>query len=240
MIPLVRKAKRVGLRLLFLKPSETHGAIKKYRNVFCGLTPLPLIVTYKLQVWIGPMVYTDGFSPSVIIASRVARTELCECKRLLVTSESIASYSLARILASVVCGGESVIIKRSLDPVSEARREDCILLIGDKGIRIYSSRKFHVVTDLASLYRKTFGFDPVFAATAGECSIIQDKLSKLKRLEPTLTDILGAYNTLHVPLPTVIEYLRYTRLDYNPELLRLNIALLQKYQHLIKPQPTTT
>jgi len=235
LLPIQRAAKRYSLKLRLVAPAETTHAIVEMRAGYCGLTPLPIVVSESLPLHRGPTVYTVNTSPSVVIDTD---RELCDCDIILVTRESVAAYTYTRIAAHILCE-KRVRVVYKMDDESEASARVCRLYIGDKGVKIYAKRGGHVL-ELAKVYKEAVGVDPVFAATAGGgCSRIASILEKIARTRFTIGDVLRAYSRLRVPLPIILKYFDSIRLDYNIELVNRNIEVLHEFKHLINPHPIT-
>ncbi len=232
--PIVRAARKYGLLLEYVTPSETEAKITRMNDEYCGLTPLPLVVFYRLPIVEGPTVYTLDSSPSVVIETGTG--DVCDCEKIIVSSESVAAYMYIKLAVNLLCR-RPPLVTRNAETVRDAR--SCRAFIGDKGIILYALRKGSVI-EVADIYKKATGLYPVFAATAGNgCPRIGTVLRKLYRARFTLGDVLQAYNRLRIPLHYIEYYFNSIHLDYNESLIMQNMELLHEYKHLINPHPST-
>ena len=239
LLPLVRLAGRLGLRLVYAKPSETPWLIESLGGEYCGLTPLPLILRYGLEVHPGPMVWVSRCSPSLVVLTPGA-VHPCGCRRLVVTSESVATLTYASLIGEA-CGFrvESARVDAE-SAVTLARSGSCVLLIGDEGVKAWTR-----VTDgrvglyeFARLASEVLGVEGLaFAATAGRgCRRIARLLSRLTRIQPSLMDVLRASRLLRAPLPLASRYLGCTRLTFNREVLEASLGLLSTGLSAFQPR----
>ena len=229
--PLVRRARRLGLHLVSATPSETPLLIEKLDSDYCGLTPLPLILRYSLEVHPGPMVWTGRCSPSLVLITP-DELEPCRCSTLVVTRESISTRMYASLLAERC---EFSVETMALDARAAVRLAEsgvCTLLIGDEGVRAWTASRgrrvrLYEFSPLAASILGTGGL--AFAATAGPgCRRIGRVLKRLSRVEPSLVDELKAAWSLGVPLSLAARYLRCTRLSFDTSILRASLRLLSK------------
>ena len=224
-----RYATRLGVKLAYAKPSETEKLIVTLGGLYCGLTPIPLILRYSLQPRQGPMVWVSGCSPSLVIITPRG-LHPCECKRLIVTRESVATRMYAALLSNR-CGYivETARINAH-DAIRLAERGICSLLIGDEGVRakLIARGSKTSIYEFAEIASKLLSIDGlVFAATAGPgCTRLKDALTRLSRVEAGLMDILTVARMLRIPVPLAERYLRCTRLTFNPALLAKSLQLL--------------
>ncbi len=225
--PLVEAAERLGLHLVYAKPSEVPRLIEALGSAYCGLTPLPLMLRHGLAVHPGPMVWVDSCSPSLVVLTPRGLDPL-ECRELIVTSESIATRTYAEVIAAVAGLALRTRAMSVEEAVEEARRGSCTLLIGDSGVRAWLYVDGVEVHEFIRVYARVRGLDRLaFAATAGPgCPALRGRLSRLLGLRPTLAAVLRVASRLRVPLPLAERYMRCTRLSWEPGVLEASIAEL--------------
>ncbi len=213
-----------------VKPRDTERVIRKMGEEYCGLTPLPLIVRYELRVRRGPIVATKGCSPSLVAVLPKSYSSICDCKGIRITAESVATRAYLSLALRRLCGMTRV-----------TQDGECLVLIGDKGVRAWLEYNGTRILELSRVFRQAFGFEPVMAATAGQgCLRLGNVLDRLSRLKAGLMDVLRVASRLNLPLPLAEKYLRCTSLVYNESLVNASIYLLHSSKHLNSPQPTTT
>ena len=229
--PLLRKARRLGLHLVYAAPRDTPALIEMLGDGYCGLTPLPLILRYSLEVYTGPMVWTGHCSPSLVVITPEG-LEPCECRTLIVSEESISTRTYASLLAER-CGFS--IETRAIDAETAIKLAEagvCALLIGDEGIRawIASQGKRVKLSEFSALASSILGMEGfAFAATAGPgCRRIKEVLEGLSRIRPSMIDALRIARLLRIPIPLAARYLKCTRLEFNQLILLDSLHLLSK------------
>ncbi len=229
--PLRHRLQRLGVKIVEVTPRETSRLIERLGEMYCGLTPLPLVIRYRLPILRGPLVRIEGCSPSLVVVLPPGYSSLCECRSLEITIESVATRFYVTIAYEALCGSKPSVSKDA----------ECKVLIGDAGIRAWLSR--NNVLELAGVFKRAFGFYPVMAVTAGRGCNREPMKTILERLANTqysLLDVLRVARKLGIPLWLAERYLSCTRLDYREELVARSITLFHSSKHLSNPQPVTT